>query len=240
MPPILNNSKLWEDTTSRKITICTTIPQLTPGDTQADTIRCNITLAHCEDLYPPDAWIQAYTDGSATKAVADGGAGVYIRSPNGEIFTRSAPTGKHCSNYKAEVLALSTAITMVRDELEDVCWQVVFLTDALSVLEAIKGGNEPELMESLRELTETHRVSLQWIPAHCGIPGNEAADRLAKEGARDIQTEEDLTYHEKRSIIKSNFKKTPKKDDYHNLTREEQVILLRLRTGHNRLNYHMC
>ena len=84
---------------------------------------------------------------------------------------------------------------MVRDELEDVCWQVVFLTDALSVLEAIKGGNEQELMESLRELTETHRVSLQWIPAHCGIPGNEAADRLAKEGAKYVQTEEDLNYH---------------------------------------------
>ena len=40
------------------------------------------------------------------------------------------------------------------------------------------------------------------------------------------------------TIIKS--RKSPKADDYHTLTRDEQVILLRLRTGHNRLNQHMC
>jgi len=118
--------------------------------------------------------------------------------------------------------------------------QVVFLTDALSVLEALNSGGEPELADSLKSLTETHRVALQWIPAHCGIPGNEAADRLAKEGAKKIQIEEDLGYLEKRTIIKSNFRKSPEGDDYHALTRDEQVVLLRLRTGHNRLNYHMC
>ena len=30
------------------------------------------------------------------------------------------------------------------------------------------------------------------------------------------------------------------KDDYHQLRREEQVILLRLRSGHNRLNHHLA
>ena len=30
------------------------------------------------------------------------------------------------------------------------------------------------------------------------------------------------------------------KDDFHQLRREEQVILLRLRSGHNRLNHHMA
>ena len=69
------------------------------------------------------------------------------------------------------------------------------------------------------------------IPAPCGNP-NDAADRLAKEGAKRIQIEEDLGYLEKR--------KSPEGDDYHALTRDEQVVLIRLRTGHNRLKFHMC
>ncbi|KAK7100145.1 hypothetical protein V1264_023139 [Littorina saxatilis] len=40
--------------------------------------------------------------------------------------------------------------------------------------------------------------------------------------------------------IKNKRKTRAEKDDYHLLQREEQVVLLRLRTGHNRLNHHMA
>ena len=39
----------------------------------------------------------------------------------------------------------------------------------------------------MQELGNTCRVVLQWIPAHCGIPGNEQADQLAKCGAQEEQ-----------------------------------------------------
>ena len=39
--------------------------------------------------------------------------------------------------------------------------QLVFLTDALSVLEALNNGGEPELTDSIKSLDETHRVALQ-------------------------------------------------------------------------------
>ena len=240
IPPTLYHYRPWEDTSLARMTICTSIPKLSSRDLVADLVRCNETRAYCEDLYPQEAWIQAYTDGSATKAVADGGAGVFIQFPDGTINTESVPTGTHCSNYKAEVQALLTAVQMVENSSLKEYRQVVFLTDALSVLEALNNGGEPELTDSLKSLAETHRVAIQWIPAHCGIPGNEAADRLAKEGAKGIQIEQDMGYHEKKTIIKSNFRKSPGADDYHDLTREEQVILIRLRTGHNRLNFHMC
>ena len=240
IPPFLYHSRPWEDTSLVTMNICTTIPQLSASGRDADIIRCNEARAYCEDMYPQEAWIQAYTDGSATKAVADGGAGVFILFPDSTVITESIPTGINCSNYKAEVQALLIAIRMVKTSSLREYRQVVFLTDALSVLEALNNGGEPELTDSLKSLAETHRVAIQWIPAHCGIPGKEAAARLAKEGAKGIQIEQDMNYHEKKTIIKSNFRKSPGADDYHDLTREEQVILIRLRTGHNRLNFHMC
>ena len=44
---------------------------------------------------------------------------------------------------------------------------------------------------------------------------------------------------EMNTIIKSLYKPSQKKDAYHQLSRTEQVILFRLRTGHNRLNKHL-
>ena len=41
------------------------------------------------------------------------------------------------------------------------------------------------VMKTLQEVAETRRVAIQWIPAHCGISGNEMADQLAKLEARE-------------------------------------------------------
>ena len=237
-PPLLNKSNPWKDDRSDKVTICTRIPKISSEDPQADFIKRNIAEEHCDERYPKDSWIRAYSDGSATDAVKDGGAGVYIKYHDGNTISKATPTGVHCSNYRAEVQALKLAVETVQNGPQD-CKQVVFLTDALSVLEALSNKKEQELLDLLELLSRTHRVSLQWIPAHCGIRGNEEADQLAKSGSKDTQPEVNLSYHEKKTIIKSTFKGKTQRDDYHILNREDQVILFRLRTGHNRLNHHM-
>ena len=147
-------------------------------------------------------------------------------------------TGKHCTNYREETEALKQTATLVKDSLEP-CFPTVFLTDALSVLEALQTNKSPLLATQMQELGNTCRVVLQWIPAHCGIPGNEQADQLAKCGAQEEQPSTSIHYQEKTTIIKTALKPRQEKDAYHLLDRPGQVVLARLRSGHNRLNAHM-
>jgi ribonuclease HI len=41
-------------------------------------------------------------------------------------------------------------------------------------------------MQVLQKLSKSNNVTLMWIPGHQGIPGNEEADRLAKEGVVEV------------------------------------------------------
>jgi hypothetical protein len=41
-------------------------------------------------------------------------------------------------------------------------------------------------MQVLEKLSKSNKVTLMWIPGHQAIPGNEEADRLAKEGAVEV------------------------------------------------------
>ena len=86
-------------------------------------------------------------------------------------------------------------------------------------------------MDRIKKAGGNRRIFLQWIPAHCGIPGNELADQLAKSGARMDQPDVDLTYKERRTIIKSSYRLTVERDDYHLLSRKEQVTIFRLKTA---------
>ena len=80
---------------------------------------------------------------------------------------------------------------------------------------------------------------LQWIPAHCGIKGNDHADILAKQGANMEQEKLPITLKQKKTIMENMFRAKKIPDNYHTLDRAGHVTLIRLRTGHNRLNSHM-
>ena len=95
------------------------------------------------------------------------------------------------------------------------------------------------MSKALQEVARNRRVVLQWIPAHCGVPGDEQADELAKQGAREEQPENNSSYNEVCSLIGSLNTTSRTRDDYHLLTRKQQSVLVRLRTGHNRLNTYM-
>ena len=101
----------------------------------------------------------------------------------------------------------------LKDSLEP-CSPTVFLTVALLVLEALQTNKSPLLATQMQELCNTCRVVLQWIPAHCGIPGNEQADQLAKCGAQEEQPSTSIHYQKKTTIIKTALKPRKEKDAY--------------------------
>ena len=102
-------------------------------------------------------------------------------------------------------------------------------------------------MINLSSLSVNHTIILQWIPSHCNIFGNEAADALAKEGTSKDQTDRSTTYPDVKAIIKAKqwslwHQKHPSynsTDPFYLLTRQEQVSIFRLRTGHNRLRHNL-
>ena len=113
------------------------------------------------------------------------------------------------------------------------------LSDALSLLQAYQNHKLPNLTKALQQVAATRRAVLQWIPAHCGISGNEQADILTKEGARGEQHANNVSFSEKKTLIRALTMPRSQRDDYYLLSRRQQVILVRLCTGHNRLNSHM-
>jgi len=227
------------------------VPNLEGKGEQLPALQKSLTLEMMQNRYPPNTWIQAFTDGSAEKAVQNGGSGALIKFRDGSTTTLSFPVGKLSSNYRAEVQALAAASTHLvesRAQKEN----IVFLTDSLSALQALQSGptdtTTRQLLEQLNTLSQHNKIVLQWIPAHVGIAGNEAADKLAKAGSKLPQPQTSTSYGEAKTLLRRQFKEEwsnknenyrPDHDPFNKLDRKGQTTIFRLRTGHCRLGKHM-
>ena len=59
-----------------------------------------LTCTYLDKNFPGEEWIRVYTDGSAEKAVANGGSGVYIEMPDQKTIESSIPTGTTAPTIK--------------------------------------------------------------------------------------------------------------------------------------------
>ena len=194
----------WESCNTAVIK--TDIPGILQKDMQTGSERKAITDEFLHNTYPPESWIRIFTDGSAENAVKNGGGGIFIQFPEGTEEKNYTPTGLLSTNYKAETVALERAAKHINLMLQS-HHNIVFLSDALSVLLSLMRNQEKDnnsLTGALAELSANHNVTLQWIPSHCDLYGNEMADQLAKEGSKLPQEDKSTSFNEVKTIIKSN------------------------------------
>ncbi|GAA93204.1 hypothetical protein AKAW_11316 [Aspergillus luchuensis IFO 4308] len=103
---------------------------------------------------------------------------------------------EHWSVYAAELMAFFYAISLVlqvtwkrQSHLDRVEHPAAILSDSMSALQAIRSPSNRSGRRIIRAILQVASrndargipVRLQWVPRHCNDPGNDEADRLAKE-----------------------------------------------------------
>ena len=132
--------------------------------------------------------ICVYTDGSKQKNDRTGyGVLIYIHDSNTSIeeFDRLQPFN---TVYQSEAYAIIRAVMLLINS-DTINKNIFIFSDSQSVLASltdIDTDNQTILNchNLLQTLASSNTVSIQWIPAHTGYPGNERADVLANMGAR--------------------------------------------------------
>ena len=127
-----------------------------------------------------------------------------VRTPAGQTVSYTNATGRTCLNFKAETSTLQTAVAYIAEMKPQ---KTVILTDCRAVLQSLISDtpDQPirQLPKDLQLLHHECTVVLQWIPAHCGIPGNERTDHLAKSGGKQLQPLSTSTYQEAKTFSKT-------------------------------------
>ena len=131
--------------------------------------------------------VHVYTDGSKSPN-RPAGSGVAIYDQFGSPLLQASYTlAERNTVFQAEVCAISAAATLLRDFLPnyDGPRAVLFYSDSQASLRCLARTDHTSkttqiCAESLDLLGREFHVSLRYVKAHAGFPGNEEADRLAK------------------------------------------------------------
>ena len=151
--------------------------------------RQGAALAHLDSRPPHD--LVLWTGGSVPFPFGKSGSGVLaICSLCGTEATLSFSAGPVCSSLSAEACAILHALCWSRQHYK-VCHfsSLLLLSDSCFVLATLSSPPSFLLSQTLwqiwQELSSLSfcSIRLQWVPGDLFLPGNDAADELARRGA---------------------------------------------------------
>ncbi|CAC5400722.1 unnamed protein product [Mytilus coruscus] len=127
--------------------------------------------------------LKIYTDGSKDPASGKTGYAFLIPSRLIESYKR---TSDNLSVYTTEMTAIYQSLKWLFSNQQP-GQKVVILTDSYSAIQSIQNNvsSRPDILEPIQILAcrlkqKNIEVTIEWIPAHVGILGNEQVDKLAK------------------------------------------------------------
>lgn len=151
-------------------------------------------------------YLKIYTDGSKTLE----GVGAAFCIPEFQIGKKyNLP--KYVNIFTAELFAINRALEWVVDNGPA---RTVILSDSQSAITTLLNSaldGRPDLVIEIQALLIQARqnniyVEFGWVPAHCGIEGNEQADKLAKQASENKNAQQILippSKSEYRSLIRN-------------------------------------
>ncbi len=211
--------------------------------TAANTIRMI-------DQYEIDTTI--YTDGSCSGGTAQGGSAAVITTGTAAnpvvLETIRKKGGIFTCSYQEEKDAVQEALKWMKTNQK--YGDTVICTDSQALLTSIENMSA-DTAEIRRDLQTLHgKTYMHWIPGHSNIPGNELADKAAKEAAMLPESDSEptpISYGVARAVVKGHVKdRDPvhpvvseaykgyirKSADHKVNNRRDAALLAQLRSGH--------
>jgi ribonuclease HI len=156
--------------------------------------------------------ILAYTDGSRMGDHDYCGAGALLRY-DGDIHTASSALGMS-SNNVGELYALGIVIDIANTLTTppDTTPHIHIFTDSKWAFNAVSGAwktnTNSRLVKTVRAKFKAYgleHITVHYVPSHENIPGNDAADVLAKRGAKRSETHQFITHLDIMNLYDNNF-----------------------------------
>jgi ribonuclease HI len=140
-----------------------------------------------------EGYSEIFTDGSVVGASSS--FAVYMPEQNVQI---SAKLPFPTSSTVSELAGIREALKGLRAQSVA---KYVICTDSKSAIQSIAGAKSEAnsrlmftILDELKGVQESgYEVGFQWVPSHCGIRGNEVADRLAAEAHMTDRQVSDIT-----------------------------------------------